>query len=189
MSATTRPAEDAIARHGFWVAGALFVLAYGVLLTDRAARGEMLPWGVTTAAALATVAWDERRLPPARRAEAFPASGALHVVAFLQLAVALHFLRTRWRAGWPRALATAAAATVLVTVPELLFWPFEPGESALDLLLSLVILGALPVPVLLVWRVLCALDAAFDVQRAAVGFGVGLVGASTVACLAALAFA
>lgn len=192
MTGTTRPAQDAIARYGFLVAGALFVLAYGVVLGDRAARTDMLPWGVTTVVALGAVAWDERRLSQEARAQAFPASGALDIVAFLQFAVALHFLRTRWSAGWFRAVASAAAATVLVTLPELLLGPIEPAESALDLALGVALAGALagalPLPVLLVWRFFGALEATFDVERVAVGLGIGLLAASTVACLAALAF-
>jgi hypothetical protein len=188
IAARTTVALDPIARYGFRVAAALFVLAYAVVLTDKAARPEMLPWFATTILSIGFVLWDERRLPPARRADAFPVSGALHLVAFLQLAVALHFLRTRWKDGWLRALAVAAAGTILVTIPELILAPSEPDETVLDLVLSVVVLALLPLPLLLLWRAFSWLEDAVGLQRWAVGLGVGILGASTLACLAALAF-
>jgi len=180
--------EGPLRRHGFRVAAALFVVAYAVLLSDPGARIEALPWFATTAASLALVLVDERRLPAARRAEAFPASGALHAVAFLQIAVAVHFLRTRWKDGPARAFVAAGAATVISSLPEMLLAPSEPGEGVLDWVVGLAVLALLPLPIALLWRGLAWLDARVDVQRGAVRLGVGILGGATLACLAALAF-
>jgi uncharacterized membrane protein YeiH len=82
----------------------------------------------------------------------------------------------------------AAAGTILVTIPELILAPSEPDETVLDLVLSVVVLALLPLPLLLLWRAFSWLEDAVGLQRWAVGLGVGILGASTLACLAALAF-
>ena len=87
-----------------------------------------LDWVLTTAMCFVVVIWDERRLPPERLARAWPAvSRDAAIVAFSQIAVVVHFWKTRrWSVvGFLLGLLAAVVATLptlaLDLVLDLLF--------------------------------------------------------------------
>ena len=74
-------------------------------------------WALTTAMSFAIVIRDERRLAPERRSRAWPAASRdCALVAFGQIAIVVHFVRTR-RTVWSPLLGLAAA--LLATLPSL----------------------------------------------------------------------
>jgi hypothetical protein len=155
-------------RYGTWAAGGLFFLAYAILFTDAGARREMAPWFVSTVASLAIVVWDERRLSKEKLESAFPAaSRTLDVIAVAQLAVVLHFLRTRWPKtldplAMLRAYALSVVAGVAATLPQLaVSMVVEPSATPQDLPATMIMLAVIPLPLLLLWRFF------FHVQRVA----------------------
>ena len=87
-------------------------------------------WVLTTAASVAIVIRDERRLSPLGRERAWPAvSRDCSIFAFGQIAVVVHFIRTR-RTWWSPLAGLCAAA--LASLPSV----------ALEIVLSLLLPAA-----------------------------------------------
>ena len=172
-------------RYGTYAAGVVFCLAYAMLMFDPSARSEMAPWISSTGASLALVLWDERRLAAEDALCGLPGpSRTLDVIAFGQIAVVMHFLRTRWRRGRALAVGIAAAACLGVTTPQIGFSMLDdPGQTARELPETLIVLAFLPLPIALVWRAFVLLSRRVDLEGGLVLVGITITfgGATAIA--------
>lgn len=194
MQSPISPREDRFLEYAIYWAAAFFIIAYGILFTDPAARVDMAPWFASTVASIAVVVLDERRLDKESLENAFPkASRTLDLIAVSQIAVVLHFLRTRWPREFHvgkmlRAWGVAIVGGALATLPQIaISIVIDPGDDLLgDLVETLFVLVLLPLVLLAVWRVFVALRALFDIEHVLVLVGLTITFGSAAAIALAI---